>query len=98
MRIIYHPAAEAELIDAARFYEGRLPTLGSQFLDAVEAAVQDIAASPERCRKVAENVRCYLMRRFPYAILYRASSDQIRILAFTHHSRNPGYWMSRLAD
>ena len=34
MRLTYHPDAEAELIQAARFYESRVSTLGSEFLDA----------------------------------------------------------------
>jgi hypothetical protein len=30
MRLIYHPEAEAEIIEAAEFYEGQIPTLGAQ--------------------------------------------------------------------
>ena len=37
MRLIYHPEAEAELIGAAEYYERRLPGLGAQLLDAVDA-------------------------------------------------------------
>jgi hypothetical protein len=39
MRLIYHPDAEAELIESARFYEQRVPSLGGQFLNAVELAI-----------------------------------------------------------
>lgn len=39
MRAVYHPEAEAELVDAARFYETRVATLGVQFLDAVDKSV-----------------------------------------------------------
>jgi hypothetical protein len=42
MRLIFHPDAETELVEAARFYEGRVPALGAQFLDAVDAAVHVI--------------------------------------------------------
>ena len=38
MRLIYHPDAEAELIEAAQFYERRVTTLGGQFLDAADRA------------------------------------------------------------
>ena len=54
MRLIYHPDAEAELIESARFYEQRVPSLGGQFLDAAEhpggwcAAISD-AAFPFCC-------------------------------------------------
>jgi len=38
------------------------------------------------------------MSRFPYAIYFRVEDDEIRILAFQHHSRHPDYWKSRLID
>ena len=38
------------------------------------------------------------MPRFPYAIYYRLLPDDLRILAFKHHSRHPDYWRYRLAD
>ncbi|MEP6668183.1 MAG: type II toxin-antitoxin system RelE/ParE family toxin [Chthoniobacter sp.] len=98
MRLIYHPEAEAELIEAAQFYERRVPTLGAQFLDAVDRAVRIIENSPERWNIVEEDVRHYLMPRFPYAIYYRSLSDQLRILAFKHHSRHPDYWRNRISD
>jgi hypothetical protein len=48
MRLIYHPDAEAELIEAARFYEQRVPSLGGQFLDAAELATGAILDAPQR--------------------------------------------------
>jgi len=33
MHLIYHPEAEAELIDAARFHDRRVASLGAQFLN-----------------------------------------------------------------
>jgi len=98
MRLIYHPEAEAELISAAEFYEGRLPGLGTQFLDAADRAIQSIHMAPERSAVVAAGVRRYLMPRFPFAIYYRLHPDDVRILAFKHHSRRPDYWRHRLSD
>lgn len=99
MRLIYHPAAEAELTEAARFYEERLSTLGAQFLEAVDEAVKVIeVAAPTRWRMIEADVRRYLMPRFPFAIYYRALSDELRILAIKHHSRNPDYWRQRLGQ
>jgi len=98
MRLIYHPEAEAELIEAAQFYERRVPALGAQFLDAVDRAVGIIQGAPHRWSIVEGDVRHYLMPRFPYAIYYRSLSDQLRILAFKHHSRHPDYWRGRLSE
>jgi plasmid stabilization system protein ParE len=98
MRVIYHPEAEIELIKAAQFYEQRVQSLGAQFLDAIEKAVKIIQDAPEQWCVDEEEVRHYLMPRFPYAIYYRVFDDQIRILAFKHHSRHLEYWRHRLSD
>lgn len=95
MTLIYHPDAETELIEAAQYYERRVATLGVQFLDDADRAVSMILKTPERWRIIEQDVRSYLMPRFPYAIYYRALSDRVHILAFKHHSRHPDYWRYR---
>ena len=82
MRLIYHPDAEAELIQAVQFYEGRVSTLGAQFLDAADRAISLILEAPDRWRIIEKDVRGYSMPRFPYAIYYRDLSDHLRTLAF----------------
>ncbi len=98
MRLIYHPHAEAEVIESARYYEHRVPTLGAQFLDAVDSAVGVILDAPERWRVIKADVRRYQMPRFPFAVYYRVYSDHLRVLAVTHHSRHPDYWRYRLSN
>jgi plasmid stabilization system protein ParE len=97
MQVIQHPEATAELTEAGRVYEEKVSTLGAQFLEAVDEAVAVISAAPERWRVIEDEVRRYLMPRFPYAIYYRVLPDHIRILAFKHHSRHPDYWRHRLS-
>jgi hypothetical protein len=77
MRLKYHPDAESELIKAARYYESCIPTLGVQFLNEADRAASSILKSPERWRIIEEDIRSYLMPRFPYAIYYRAYSDRL---------------------
>lgn len=96
MRVIYHPEAEAELIEAVQFYEGRVASLGFEFLDAANRAIQTIHDAPERWAIVESDVRRYLMPRFPFSIYYRVAGDELRILTFKHHSRHPDYWRGRL--
>lgn len=96
MRLTYHPEAESELIEAALFYENRVPTLGAQFLDLADRSVLMIQETPERFRVVEGDVRRLIMNRFPYSIYFRAVAGEIRILAFTHQSRHPEYWRDRL--
>ena len=41
--------AEAELLDAALYYQEQVQGLGGNFLDAVDLAFDEILEAPERC-------------------------------------------------
>jgi len=98
MRLTYHPEAEAEFLEAARFYERRTEGLGDRFLHELDAAIQSILIAPDRYRIVDGDVRRYVMRQFPYGIYYRVQGDELRILVIKHHSRHPDYGKERLED
>jgi toxin ParE1/3/4 len=98
MKVTYHPHAEAELIEAARYYESRVSGLGKRFLSESDQAISLIREAPERWRIVEADVRRYLMPHFPFALYYRVLPDHIRILAFKHHSRHPDYWRDRITE
>ena len=98
MNLIYHPEAEAELINAAKFYEQRVSGLGAEYLDVIDKAIRKIQTDPERWNIKQSQVRNYILDRFPYSIYYRVFSDHIRILAIKHHSRHPDYWRYRLEN
>ena len=98
MRLTYHPDAEGELIEAARYYESRVTSLGVQFLAEADRAVLVILVAPERWKALDDDVRSYLMTRFPYSVYYRVHPGRIHILAFKHHSRHPDYWRYRISN
>jgi len=95
LTIDYHPAASAELVAAGRFYEERSPGLGHQFLDAVEASLATLRSNPLLGRSDAHGRRRWLIRRFPYLIVYRVEGSFLHVLAVAHTSRKPGYWEFR---
>lgn len=69
-----HPAAEAELGEAARWYERRRDGLGGRFLSAVEAAAERIERAPLEGPlwtrpDVPPGVRRVHLDRFPYALI-----------------------------
>jgi len=87
--------AEVEMLDAAKYYELQATCLGDDFLDKIDAAIQDIGANPERWPIVRANVRRRLVHRFPYALLYRVDPNEIVIQATMHLHRRPDYWIDR---
>ena len=95
MTVIYHREAEAELIQAAQYYESKVPGLGADFLDEIDAAVQRIQKDPDALPVVEDDIRRCPVKRFPYCLYYRVVIDVIRVLVAKHHSRHPDYWKGR---
>lgn len=64
-----HPDADAELTEAARYYELRQPGLGSELLEEVERALDQILTYPEVSQKIGRRVPQKPLWRFPYNLL-----------------------------
>ena len=95
--VILLPVAEIEAAEAVDWYEERETGLGTDFREAVEAAIAAIQRNPLAYPIVAGfNVRRAVTERFPYSIIYSVRADQILVLAIFHSSRNPIIWRGRL--
>ena len=97
-QIVFHPDADAEITEAAQYYEVREPGLGSDFLGEVERALDQISTNPEACQRIGKRVRRKTLWRFPYNLIYAVYPDRIRIVACAHQKRRPFYWRKRLKD
>ena len=91
----YHPAAEAEYLEAVGHYSRIDGELGLKFVSQVEAAIQRAREFPEFYAPVTEGLRHIITRRFPYAVVYEVLENRIFIWAVAHGSRRPGYWKWR---
>lgn len=91
----YHPEASIELIEAARFYEGREDGLGHRFLDAVDASLVTLQSNPMLGCSDERGRRRWPVHRFPHLIIYRLEGTFLHVLAVAHTSRKPGYRKSR---
>ncbi len=95
MTLDFHPAAAEELIAAGRFYEQRRTGLGHAFLDSVDAALTMLQRNPAIGRADKRGRRRWLVRHFPFLIIYRIQGQFLHILAVAHTSRRPDYWKCR---
>ena len=91
----FHRFADRELNEAAQYYELESPGLGLAFLKEVERCLQLIVDHPEAGKIVRGSVRRRLVRRFPYALLYKVKPDGLRVLAVMNLKRRPTYWVGR---
>lgn len=92
----YHPAAEAEYLEAVQYYSRVSAELGLRFVTEVEAAVERARQFPEAWAPLPGNLRAILPHRFPYRIVYEDMQDRIFIWAVAHTSRQPSYWRCRM--
>jgi plasmid stabilization system protein ParE len=90
-----HETAEAELNEAADFYDLEHPGLGNLFLDDVERAIEAILQHPKAAPLVRGGVRKKPLVKFPYSLLYSVRPNEIRLLAVAHQKRRPFYWRGR---
>ena len=90
----FHPAAEAELEEAAEWYDEYREGLGREFIADVRGRLETILEAPERWAP-RNGTRRVLLGRFPYAIVYREVGEDVEIVAVAHFSRRPTYWSKR---
>jgi len=94
--------ADAELAEAARWYETHREGLGKDFLSAADEVVARIVEAPRLGTQVPgvsdRQIRRRPVRRFPYHVVYIELPDRIQILAIAHDRRRPGYWVGRLGN
>jgi plasmid stabilization system protein ParE len=65
------------------------------FEAAVDAALQRIIASPRTWSFCDERHQLYILRRYPYSIVYRQHGDDILVVAVAHSGRESAYWRDR---
>jgi plasmid stabilization system protein ParE len=94
-RLHYLDEARRELGEAFDWYAARSRRAAAALLREIEQAAADIVESPDRWPYLRSDVRRYVLRRFPYSLLYRQVQDSIQIIAVAHHKRRPGYWVGR---
>jgi toxin ParE1/3/4 len=94
-RAVFHPAANSEFLDSAKFYERQCEGLGAEFIDCIEDCRDRILRNPEIGRPEVADCRSMKTDRFPFRLFYQIEPDRIWIVAVAHLSRSPNYWSDR---
>lgn len=96
-RVEFTPEALREIDDAFEWYLERSVQAAEALVREVTKALALIAASPAIWPRFEAGTRRYVLRKFPYGIIYREIPDGIEVVAVAHHKRQPRYWRGRLA-
>ncbi|HEX8280505.1 MAG TPA: type II toxin-antitoxin system RelE/ParE family toxin [Chthoniobacterales bacterium] len=98
LRVITRDEAEADIAEAALWYERRCGGLGREFVGAVDACFDLIGAQSEAFPVVYRDARMAPLRRFPYLVIYRVFADYVSVVAVMHGRRHPRRWKSRAVE
>lgn len=97
-QIVFSPQAEEDLEEAVDWYDGKKPGLGFDFAIEVEEGLTIIQRSPNAFAYLHGDVRAFVLKRFPYSILYRVldSRAEVEIAAIVDQRQDPDKWQWRV--
>jgi len=95
-KFVIRPEAEAEVIEAATWYEQKNRTLAERFAQEFRSTLAKVVNNPLQYQIVEDEIRRAPVAGFPYGILYVTSDDEIVILSCFHGGRDPAMWRERL--
>ena len=86
-RLVVETQAQAEILEAAAWYDRRRVSLRRDFLDEMAALLAAIEYNPLQYQIVRGAVRRVRVGRFPYALLYSVAGDNVVVTVCIHTSR-----------
>ena len=91
-------AAEADVAEAAEWYDQRQPGLGEKFVREVDQAIARVVENPLAFPVILKRheVRRALTKRFPYRIFFSLKGEAVVVHAVLHGRRDDRHWKDRL--
>ncbi len=92
--------AEVEIESARHYLTEKASHLGDRFIADLEETLETVAERPDSFSKVETlpdhaPYRRALLSFFCYAVVFEIFSDEVLVVAVTHTSREPNYWLDR---
>ena len=99
---LLHSLAEGDVVSGWEWYEQQQPGLGDRFVASVGAAIASACRRPNTGTPTIHDDHGTVVERkvatsgFPYAVRYRATPQQLIIMAVYHQHRHPDFGNDRL--
>lgn len=82
VRISFHPEATAELEASEDWYAEHSPDAACDFCVAVDVALANIAADPQRFVRIDARHQVCGVKKFPFQIIFRHSENRVDLRVF----------------
>jgi plasmid stabilization system protein ParE len=89
MRLLYTDRSKEDVELAFEWYEKQQKGLGVEFLNCIEASLNNILNFPEMYAACYLNFRRCVVSRFPFSIFYTVEDYQIVIHAILNNRQDP---------
>jgi plasmid stabilization system protein ParE len=93
--VIISSSAERDFTESLCWYSERSAEAAKNFDLEFDRAIHQTSSDPERFPFCDSRHRFFVMRLFPFQIIYRLVHDEIVVIAVAHASRSPGFWTDR---
>ena len=91
-----HAEALREIEEAHAWYAARSVRVASRFLEAVFDGLALIQERPQGWEVGPHGERKYVLKGFPYVVIFRVAEGEVQVFTVGHGRRRPGYWLGRL--
>lgn len=102
MLLELHPDAEADILEAADWYDIQSPGLGDDLLAEVDDSIAVVLSASTAWPRWPKSppreppIQRFLLPRFRYfALAYQSFPDRVVVLALVHQRRRPFFWLQR---
>lgn len=90
--------AERDYRESVTFYAEDNREVARLFAREFRAVVDLLRERPLIGPPYIEGTRRKLFPRFPHAVIYDVTAEQITVIAVSHHRRDPQYWVDRVKN
>ncbi len=95
-KIIIKPIVFIDAEEAVIYYEKKSKGLGKRFYNNFLIAVNDIQLKPFTYSYIKKPMKKHLIKKFPYKVFYKVTSDTIFIIGIAHTKRSNALVKRRL--
>lgn len=90
-----HPEALQEAQAAYLWYSAQSEAAGDSFMAELDRALDQVVEHPQTWPLYLHSTQRYILRRYPFFLVYRQKDEEVLVVAISHAKRRPGYWKRR---
>ena len=90
--------AMSDIEASVEWYNMQSPGLGTRFGKQVSQQINSLKNNPEAYGVRYLNVRCMLVKKFPFLVHFTIDNNMVGVFAVFHASRNPMIWAKRMGE